>query len=426
MERVIFMHDVNFIEYPKSLSGLFNYDSPAPLFRRRFIINKELISAKLKVCALGLGKIFFNGTELTDELFISPFGDYNKTLWYNEYDVSNKLFEGENLVAVVLGNGFYNESLSTGWNFNKASWRDNPKLYFCLELDYNDSIEYILSDTQWLCDLETSPYRFNQLRMGEIFDYNYSTDWMNRNFDDSAWSHAVVALRPAGIMRLCPAPPIKEMKVFECCELFKNRYGEWVFDFGQNISGYIRLQTKQLKGTKLHIIYAEQLNYDSRRKDNGLSDYYYDGETQFSIVVTDEKKVDWKPDFTYYGFRYVIVSGFEYPPSSYDIQAVFVHQDIASRGHFICSDEFFNKLYRAANISTLSNFLICLRIVRQGKNSVGLTMHRHLVNKWFKISICYLFTKSGCRIYGMHKKKTEIYPGLLQHAVGDMSGEAGL
>lgn len=351
----MFEKEIKFIGYPTPLCESFGYNSPAPLFRKHFKVHSDLLSAKLTVCALGLGKFYLNGKALTDELFISPFSDYRKTLWCNEYDLTEALNIGDNLIAVALGNGFYNENLATGWDFDKAPWRDSPKFYFCLQLNYSDKTEYVLSDTDWLCARNCSPYRFNQFRMGEIFDYNYDTDWMNPHYDDSSWEKAAILSNPTGTVRICPAEPIKENSVFDCKEMFKNRYGEWVFDFGQNISGYIRLRTKQPKGTKLHIVYAEQLDENLRRKDNKLSSYYRDGETQFSTVITSNNEIDWKPDFTYYGFRYVIISGFEIEPSKNDVQALFVHQQLESRGNFICSDEFLNKLYRAARISTLSN-----------------------------------------------------------------------
>ena len=349
------MKNIKFIGFPKPLNKEFSYDSPAPLFRRHFEVKETFISANLKICVLGLGEIYFNGEKISDELFISPFSDYKKTLWFNEYDITDKILQGQNLVAIALGNGFYNESLATGWDFDKAPWRDNPKFYFDLEIKYSNGIEHILSDENWLCELQSSPYRFNEFRMGEIYDFNYSAEWMNAAFDDSKWVNASIAENPGGIMRKSPAPPIKEQKVYPCQELFKNQYGEWVFDFGQNMSGYVKLNTKQPKGTRLHIVYAEQLSDDFRRKDNYLAQYFYDGETQFSTVITGEKEIDWKPVFTYYGFRYVIISGFENEPNQDTVNAVFVHQDVKSMGSFNCSNDFLNKLYNMSRMSTLSN-----------------------------------------------------------------------
>lgn len=344
-----------FIGHPDRECGGFSLCSPAPLFRKRFIVREGLTSATLTLCALGMGKFYFNGKELTKDLFISPYGNYDKTVWYNRYDVTDKLFEGENLVAAALGNGFYNESLSTAWNFDKAPWRDERKFLFCLQLCYGDDREYVLSDTDWLCERALSPYRFDELRMGEIYDCNFSYEWMKADFDDNAWVQAVAVTAPEGRLRLCTAEPIREAETFECTSLTCNEYGEWVFDFGQNISGYIRLRTKQPRGTRLHIVYAEQLDGTLRRKDNKLSSYYPDGETQFSEVISGVGDIDWRPDFSYYGFRYVIISGFVSPPSPSDATAIFVHQNLEERGTFGCSDELLNKIYKAARIATLSN-----------------------------------------------------------------------
>ena len=66
----------------------------------------------------------------------TPFGDYRKTVWYDTADVTALLHAGQNLAAAMLGNGFYNESIKTSWDFNTADWRDSPKLMFSLELVY--------------------------------------------------------------------------------------------------------------------------------------------------------------------------------------------------------------------------------------------------------------------------------------------------
>ena len=81
-------------------------------FRKKFIIRKKT-SAVLRVCALGYGYFWLNGKRVSEDLFTAPVSDYRKTLWYNEYDVSSLLNEGENIFAVWLGNGFFNESFET-------------------------------------------------------------------------------------------------------------------------------------------------------------------------------------------------------------------------------------------------------------------------------------------------------------------------
>ncbi len=349
--------NLKFIKSPEPYIKDYRAEAPAPMFRRRFTLKPGLVSAKLTLAALGIGKVFVGGREFED-LFVSPVSDYRKTVWYTEYDLTKSLREGENLAAVMLGNGFYNESLHTSWNFDTAGWRDSPKLGFRLELVYPDSTEVVESDENWLTDTASSPVRFNELRSGEKYDANFATDWMKPDFDDSAWKNAVIAEPPAGRLTLCPSEPIRESAIYNCVKMWKNPRGAYVFDFGQNMSGYVRVKLRP--GTSLHITYAEEIEPDGERRNNSISNYYKDGETQFAEVKSGNEPLDWKPWFSYSGFRYAIVSGFDYEPEPTDLTAIFVHQNVTKTGYFRCSEPTLDKLWRLAGMSTLSNMFYSL------------------------------------------------------------------
>ncbi len=345
-----------FIGYPAPFCRQHLPEDPAPLFRRHFTVKPELTSAVLEYCPLGLGIGFINGCRLTEDLLLTPTSDYRKTVWYTVHDVTAQLQEGENLLAVALGNGFHNEPLVTPWDTDATPWRDAPKLWLSLVLTYADGETAIITtDDRWLCERERSPYRYNQLRAGEKYDFSYMTDWMRPDLDDSDWHHAVAVEAPAGTLRLCSAPPIRIDRSYDAVELYRNHDGDWVYDFGQNMAGWVRVSTCQPAGTRLHIVYAEQLEENGRRKDHGIADFYKNGETQFEEIVFDGKPAVWEPRFSYYGFRYVIVSGAVEPLHIRDITAKFVHQDMTLHGHFHCSDKVLEKLYRLSRISTLSN-----------------------------------------------------------------------
>lgn len=345
-----------FIAHPAPFCYDFCREEPAPLFRRHFSVKANLQKATLSICALGMGEVWFNGKPATTDRLISPVSEYTKTLWYTTYDVTALLQEGENVAAAVLGNGFFNESLHTAWGWEQAAWRDVPKMLFELELQYADGSEWVCSDAEWICNRDKSPYRFNQLRFGEEYDARYDTDWMTAEYDDSDWEAVVYVDSPGGTLRLCPAPPVCEDRVYPCIETFRNRAGKWVFDFGQNMSGYVRLRTQQPEGTRLRIVYAEELDADGERLDNELHMFYKDGETQFNEIVCNGEPLDWRPGLSYYGFRYVIISGVLNEIDQRDISGVFVHQDVRITGHFHCSEQLFNKLYRMARSASLSNF----------------------------------------------------------------------
>lgn len=350
-----------FIEYAGEYQKELVWDEPAPIFRKHFRVEKKVTSAVISVCALGIGVLYLNGKRITEDLFISPVSNYEKTLWYTEYDVSSLLQEGENVLAVMLGSGYYNESIHTDWCFNEAPWRAAEKLLLVLNLNCENGDEQIFTDESWLCEKDCSPTRFHQLRFGEFYDASFATDWMMPEFDDSAWRHAVFSKDLSkGILRKCMSPPIREDKVSSCKNLFQNNNGDWVFDFGQNMSGYVRFQLNQPKGTILRIVYAEQINEDGTRRENDICRPYADGQTQVSKIVCNGEVFSWKPFFSYYGFRYIIVSGFATAPTEDTAEAIFVHQAVKRLGNFRCSDEILNKIYDFSIISSLSNMFYML------------------------------------------------------------------
>lgn len=353
-------HTDTFICYPGAYPMEMSWDDPAPLFRRHFTVESNLQEAVLSICALGLGDAYLNGHPVTQDRFIAPISDYSKTLWYTEYSVKPLLHPGDNVAAVALGNGLYNESLHTSWNFDVAPWRDVPKLLFSLELRYADHTAYITSDTKWLCMRKQSPYRFHQLRFGEYYDARCLTNWMQPECSEDGLQPAAIAARPDGRLRLCPCPPIREERTYACIELFRNVHGDWVFDFGQNMSGYVELTTCQQPGTRLRLVFAEELTEEGERRDNSMERHYKDtneegDRTQIGYLTCSGGTDRWKPTFAYYGFRYVIVEGMDTAPQKVDMTAYFVHQQLPELGQFSCSDEVLNKLYAFSRISTLSN-----------------------------------------------------------------------
>ena len=350
--------DDQFIRHPAPFDPAFRAEDPAPMFRRTFEVSAGLLEATLSLCALGSGEVFFNGRRLTEDRFTTPWSDYRKTLWVTEYDVTRLLHEGTNVAAAALGNGFFNESLHTPWDFDQAPWRDSPKMAFRLVLRYPDRVEYVLSDESWRTNRSLSPWRFNELRYGEVYDARFDTDWADPGYDDSSWDNAVFAESPGGVFRKCSVPPIREKAIYECVKMWRSDAGNWVFDFGQNLSGYVRLSIPagaQPCGTRITLTYAEQLNPDGSRRDNGLDHFYRDGKTATSTIVCDGEALVWKPSFSYYGFRYVIAEGFVTPPAAGDMVSVFVHQDVAVTGHFSCSDTTLNNIFNMGRFSVFSN-----------------------------------------------------------------------
>ena len=326
----------------------------APMFRKKFEVKDEIKSAVLTVCGLGYGYYYINGESVTADLFTAPVSDYRKTLWYNRYDIKDKLYKGENIFAVICGNGWYNETLETAWHHNTAEWRDIPK--FILSLEVNGEV-VLVSDDSWKYTLKT-PYLFNQLRQGEHFDSRlYKSDWTDLGFDDSEWEPAKIdESAPKGVFRECLCEPIRECEELEPISITDLGEDRYLFDFGKNISGYARLKVNQESGDRLVLNYAEQVNEDNSINYNNMDNpaFYKRRLFQTDEFICCGREFLWTPKFTYHGFRYVLVEGLKEATKS-TLTAVFVHQDVELRSEFNCSNKLFNTLFEIGQRATLSN-----------------------------------------------------------------------
>ena len=331
--------------------------SYAPMLRRRFHLQEKPKKATLAVAGLGYGCYFLNGEEVTKDRLVAPFGDYRKTVWYTVYDVTEKLIAGENIFAVMLGNGFYNEAIGSAWDFDLAEWRDMPKLILSLECDGE---EVLCSDAEWLYSMQ-SPVTFNQLREGEHFDARlYDPTWKSLTFDDRGWKHVRVDdTPPTGVLRECVCEPIREICRLTPVAIRQIGVDRYVFDFGRNISGYAELSIKQKSGDKITLRFAEQIHAEDgtlRFNDMDNPHYFKRGEFARDIFICGDNAQKWKPSFTYHGFRYVEAQGIEDENARLDVlTAIEVHQDIATRSAFRCSSELMTKLFLLGQRATLSN-----------------------------------------------------------------------
>ncbi|MBQ4145170.1 MAG: family 78 glycoside hydrolase catalytic domain [Clostridia bacterium] len=342
---------ISFIKADVEFVRDFSIENYAPVFRKKFVVtNAE--NARLYVCGLGYGYYYINGKKVSDDLFTAPPSDYNKTLWFNEYDVTHLIKNGENTIAVMCGNGWYNETIPTQWKFNEAAWRDNPKFILKLEVNGETVVE---SDESWKCS-QRSAVLFNQLRMGEYYDANIcSEDWIMPDFDDSSWQNAVKDLSsPGGIFRRCECEPIREHESYKPVKIIKNSDSSYLFDFGQNMSGYIRLTTRAGKGNEFVIRYAECIDEENQLAYYGMDTYYCKSGFQTDKFISSGKEMTWSPRFAYHGFRYAEISGIK-RIEDVDVSAVFVHQMINRRTEFECSDEYLNKMFRCGIMSSWSN-----------------------------------------------------------------------
>lgn len=153
------------------IAGGERYNTPeqpvsAPIFRRKFTYRqgKNKNGVKLKISATGFYRLFLNGAELTKGYFAPYIANSDDLVYYDEYSLADSLKNGENVIYVLLGNGFTNSIDGNIWNFESAAYRAAPK--FSLEI-IQDGVEILASDETFeVCD---SPIYFDDYRCGERY-----------------------------------------------------------------------------------------------------------------------------------------------------------------------------------------------------------------------------------------------------------------
>ena len=224
------------------------------------MLRKRVSSARAYVTGLGYYELRINGVRVGDKYLDPAWTDYDKLVLYSTYDVTHLLREGENIVGIMLGNGRFNikeERRST-----HKHWGE-PRALLQVNVEYEDgSSELIASGEGW--KTKKGPILENDIYDGEVYDARLEEEgWDRPGYDDSGWLDAKLSEPPSG--RLCSQatlPPIRRVRLLTPLRLLNPRPGVYVFDFGQNFTGWVRLTVSGPKGAEVRIRYAELLSPD--------------------------------------------------------------------------------------------------------------------------------------------------------------------
>ena len=94
--------------------------------------------------------------------------NYDARLQYQQYDVTDDLLDGENVIAALLTDGWYRGALGADNRRNKFGTK--TALAARLEIGYEDgSTECIETDESWMAS-QNGPIREGDLKLNEIYD----------------------------------------------------------------------------------------------------------------------------------------------------------------------------------------------------------------------------------------------------------------
>lgn len=328
-----------------------NYD--LPVFRKTIELDKKVLSSIAYVSGLGHYELLVNGQEVDDAVLQPGWTKYDKEAYYVVYDLTEHWQKGKNTIGVLLGNGFYYIPPIKGrYQKHKVAF-GLPKLKMKVVNRYDDgSEETIVSDGNW--KVHRSPITFSSMYGGEDYDEHVlPTFWSAPDFDDTAWGNALLVDGPT--LRAQETEPVRIMERFKSQSVNQIDKHLQVYDFGQNASGIVHVKMKGHQGDTVRIYPAELLNEEGRanQKHSG-SPYYY------QYVFAQDGEVNWRPRFTYYGFRFAEV---RLKPAGHqeiaiqEITAEHIRNGARQIGHFHSSDTLFNQIHTLINWGIKSNMV---------------------------------------------------------------------
>jgi alpha-L-rhamnosidase len=312
----------------------------APLLRKSFKIEKQIKKAVAFVTGLGYFEFFVNGKKAGNDVLVPNVTNYGKRpllgqmslnvednfkeykVMYLAYDVTDLLSNGENIIGVLLGNGFYNPRMF--W----CEGYGTPRFIGQLHITYTDgSEEVIASDESWKAS--KSPILKNMVYYGETYDARLEQPgWCRKGFDDRQWEKVALKKAPYGKLVAHTAPTDKVMEQLKPLKIEKLPNGNYRIDFGKEISGWVRLiDVKAPAGHQIDISFNANL---------------YSGDNTY--IFAGKGPENYAPRFNWFVFSAVEIKNWYGELKPENIIAETVNTDVEESATFETSNPLFNRI----------------------------------------------------------------------------------
>ena len=323
---------------------------PSVLLRKSFSVIKEIESAQIAICGLGLYELYLNGNKVGDRVLDPAQTSYDKRAFFVRHNVTS-LLKKNNGLGIMLGNGFYGQNIAfwPGLAYGK------PRAVMVLDIVYKDGTsQQIVTDETWKA--HNSPIIFDNIYHGETYDARKEVkNWSSENYKDTSWNTVEVMEAPTDNLIEQQLEPMRKVREIKPIAILPAEKG-WIIDMGKNITGWLQIQVEEKEGTEIKMRFSEHLMPDKKNIDPASTGIHVTGNTQTDIYFCKGDGVEtWEPRFTYHGFRYVQIEGLDKKPTLDQFKGWLVRTDVERIGSFKCSNEQINTFYDVSMLTIEDN-----------------------------------------------------------------------
>ena len=372
-----------------SLSGKTVFFSPketgAPRLRTAFALQKPIVQARLYVTARGTYEMFINGQRVGNDYLNPGLTQYNRTLLYQTYDVTQLLRKGRNAMGAQLNEGWWSGAVTYfcgNWNF----FGDRQSLMAMLTVTYTDGTQQVVTTQpdSWRLSTE-GPVRLGSIFQGEVYDATREvqmTGWSMPDFDDSRWLPASVVPLEGCVSHEqsddiihwpCPddyshftlrsqaAQPIRAFTTLTAQSMKEVRPGVYVYDMGQNMAGVPSIRFSGLShGQQVTLRYAEMCYPDLPEHQGQVGMVMMENQRsalEQDVYIARGGEETFHPRATYHGYRYVEITGINRPLPLEDVKGVVLSSVDSLTAAYETNDARLNRFFCNVEWSTLANIM---------------------------------------------------------------------
>jgi alpha-L-rhamnosidase len=300
---------------------------PAMQVRTSFVVDRPVVAARLYATALGGYDARINGAPVSAAILAPEISVAQDHVLYQVHDVTDRIVPGENVLAALVGDGWYASAF--GWRIERYAFGPAPRRFRAqLRIDYADGgSEWVTTGPHWR--IAPSAILTSEIYDGETYDARLETPgWDAAGFDASDWHEATVGQAPDTRLIAQTSPALERMGTRRALSVSEAAPGRYVFDFGQNFSGWVRIAATGPAGTTITARFAELLYADGTADLSNLR--LARATDRFTLAGTGAEVFE--PHFTYHGFRYVEVEGYPGVPTADDVVGIVVHTAVRETG----------------------------------------------------------------------------------------------
>jgi alpha-L-rhamnosidase len=326
--------------------------------RKEFKVTGKVTSAKVFIAAVGYYELHVNGVRIGDHVLDPSNTTYAERILYNAYDVTHFVRQGSNALGVLLGEGWFKNRIAL--------------VQMNIELEGGQKIE-VSTDSTWQAG--RSPITMDSLYDGEDYDARMEQPgWDKAGFTGTGWKSAEEKPAPTKLVTAQMMPPIRALQEMTPKRMSNPKPGVFIYDLGQNFSGWVRLKVSGPRGTVVKLRHAELLYEDGTLNVENLRS----ARATDTYTLKGEGTESYEPRFTQHGFRYVEVTGYPGTPAMDAVQARVVHSDVTPIGGFSSSKEILNQIQHIVQWGITSNLMSMPSDCNQRDERMGWMADGHL------------------------------------------------